>query len=351
MDHNIILLFGGDSDERLVSVASAQAMAQAIGCGKLWFWHKDGPIFDIDYNDLIAHEEPFTSEFIPKTNRQIFANISQAISSKLSDNHVFLLGVHGGSGENGELQQTLEEAKRPFSGSNAKASRIAFNKVATKECLLGYQIKMAPHVVLETTSQQRLQKTITEFCQSHGDCIIKPVCGGSSLGCFFVRGLLEINAIAAQLAELKPQPFLLERVINGREITVGVFEDDNGPRGLPCTEIVVDSNREFDYQGKYLGMGTKEITPARISENLAREAQRLAVTAHAALALDGYSRADLILADDGFYFLETNTLPGLTKTSLVPQQLAADGISMREFLEGQIKIALDKVVTAERSNQ
>ncbi len=123
MDQNIILLFGGDSDERLVSVASAQAMAQAIGCGKLWFWHKDGSIFDVDYNDLIAHEDPFTNEFIPKNNRQIFTSINKAVSSKLSDNHVFLLGVHGGSGENGELQEILEEGRRPFTGSNAKARR------------------------------------------------------------------------------------------------------------------------------------------------------------------------------------------------------------------------------------
>ncbi len=138
----------------------------------------------------------------------------------------------------------------------------------------------------------------------------------------------------------------MEKVIKGREITVGVIEDDNGPMGLPCTEILVDNDREFDYQGKYLGMGTKELTPADITESLTRDAQRLAVIAHAALSLDGYSRADLILADDGYYFLETNTLPGLTKTSLVPQQLAVAGINMREFLERQIKIAVDKVVSS-----
>src|SRR5579871_612506 len=282
MKQNIILLFGGESDERLVSVASATAMAQAIGCGKLWFWHKDGPIFDITYDDLSSHNDPFTSEFIPGTNSELFPNILSAISSKMSDGQVFLLAVHGGSGENGDLQAMLEEAKRPFTGSNAKASRIAFNKVATKECLLRYQVKMAPHVVIETKDPNNIKSILSDFFIEHGECIIKPVCGGSSLGCFFIRSLAEINEILPQVANCSFASFLVEKVIKGREITVGVTEDDNGPMGLPCTEIVVDADREFDYHGKYLGVGTKEITPAQISESLAREAQRIAVIAHAA---------------------------------------------------------------------
>lgn len=338
MDRNIILLFGGNSNERLVSVASAQSMAQAIGSAKLWFWHNDGPIFDIDYDTLIAHKDPFINEFKP-TNSPIFNNITDAISSRSCDNHTFLLALHGGSGENGDLQEILEKWKRPYTGSNARASKIAFNKVATKECLLGYHIKMAPHVVIETKDRAGIAKKLLDFFESHGETIVKPVCGGSSLGCFFIRSKEQIDNIVNELMKFSKEPFLAEKVIHGREITTGVIEDHNGLTGLPCTEIVLETNCDFDYQGKYLGHGSKEITPANLTESLTRDAQRMAMAAHAALSLDGYSRADMILTEDGFYFLETNTLPGLTKQSLVPQQLAAAGITMRAFLTTQVELA------------
>lgn len=341
MDRNIILLFGGESDERLVSVSSAQSMAQAIGSAKLWFWHKNGEIFDVEYDKLINHKDPFTNEFIPKT-KPIFNNITNAISSKASDQHIFLLALHGGAGENGEVQELFERFNRPYTGSNANASRLAFNKIATKECLLGYFIKLAPHAIIETDDYDNVIDILEGFYRSHGPLIIKPVCGGSSIGCFFIRTESEIKTSAAQLHKQFPHKFLAEKLIVGREITVGVIEQESGPIGLPCTEIILDKNRDFDYQGKYLGLGSKEITPADLPENLSREAQRIAVAAHGALSLDGYSRADLILATDGFYFLETNTLPGLSKQSLLPQQLAAAGITMREFLNQQIKLAANR---------
>jgi D-alanine-D-alanine ligase len=341
MNRNIILLFGGDSDERLVSIASAQAMAQALGSATLWFWHKDGPIFDVSYHQLIDHKNPFINEFNPNKNL-IFKNINNAIISKSGDEYIFVLGLHGGSGENGYVQGLLEQAKIPFTGSCAKASCIAFDKVATKECLKGYQIKMAPHVLLSTSNYETSYEELGNFFDLQGPMIIKPVCGGSSLRCFFIFSRENIGSVLDKIMQFSPQAFFAEKLIHGREITVGVIEDNNGPMGLPCTEIMLEKNRQFDYQGKYLGLGTKEITPANLKDNLAREAQRMAVASHAALSLDGYSRTDMILAKDGFYFLETNTLPGLTMQSLVPQQLAAAGITMREFLNAQIELALNR---------
>src|ERR1700688_3872531 len=122
MEQDIILLFGGESNERLVSVASAQYMAQALGAAKLWFWQKDGRIFDINYQDLIEHKNPFIERFTPNNN-PIFDNIETAIASPICSNHVFVLALHGGAGEDGRLQTLLEKNHRPFTGSNAKTSK------------------------------------------------------------------------------------------------------------------------------------------------------------------------------------------------------------------------------------
>jgi D-alanine-D-alanine ligase len=338
MVRNTILLFGGDSNERLVSVASAMAMAQALGSSKLWFWHNNGPIYEVDYDQLLAHQDPFTKDFLPH-HGPLFGTVEEAISAKACEGYTFVLGVHGGKGENGYLQTLLEKCQRPFTGSNAKASITAFNKIATKECLLNYQIKMAPHLVLETTDDLRIAPLLKDFLKDHKELIIKPICGGSSLGCLVIKRLDHIDAAIAEMMKFFPEPFLAEKFIQGREFSVGAIEDDNGLIALPCTEIVLEKGRDFDYQGKYLGLGAKEITPAKLKDSTARDAQRMAIAAHAALSLDGYSRTDMILAKDGFYFLETNTLPGLTKQSIVPQQLAAAGITMRAFLETQIKLA------------
>jgi D-alanine-D-alanine ligase len=134
-------------------------------------------------------------------------------------------------------------------------------------------------------------------------------------------------------------PYIIEQFIKGRELTVGVIDDGNGPQALPVVEIEVDPGREFDYQGKYLGHGTREICPAQISDEMSRAAQQGAVASHIALGCEGYSRTDIMAAGDGMYFLELNTLPGLTTSSLVPQELHAAGMDFRQFLEMQLDLA------------
>jgi D-alanine-D-alanine ligase len=339
MDRNIILLFGGDSDERLVSVASAQTMAQTIRPQKLWFWHHEGPVFEVSYDELIGHKNPFTNTFLPN-NLPSYNNIIDAISSRASEQHVFLLGVHGGFGENGDLQELCERFHRPYTGSSSHASRLAFNKVATKECLRGTSINVAPHLILD--NPQTADQLLSDFLEKHKEVIIKPVCGGSSIGCFYAHSRTDLVSAIEHLKRLSPISFLAEKVIVGREITVGVFDTKDGPLGLPCTEIVLEKERDFDYEGKYLGRGSKEITPAHLPISLAAKAQQIAVTAHSALHLFGYSRADMILSGDEFYFLETNTLPGMSKQSLIPQQLVAAGISIKDFLLTQIAFAHER---------
>lgn len=342
MAENIILLFGGDSAERLVSVASAQTMAQTIDPAKLWFWHVDGRVFETTYNELIDHPEPFTNEFKPR-GTPLFHSIAQAIASPSCDDHIFLLAVHGGSGENGVVQELFENHGRPFSGSSAHASRICFDKVLTKEALAPSGIcKMAPHVVVVNSgNHDEVASSVLQFFVQHGDIIMKPICGGSSIGNNFIRSAAHVERVVREMSQ--GEPYIVEKVIRGREITIGVVEMNEKTRGLPPTEILLADNRDFDYEGKYLGQGSREITPAQLPASVLDEAQRLAVLVHKYLGLVGYSRADMILADDGFYFLEINTLPGMSKNSLIPQQLAVAGIPMKDFLGELIKAAVRKI--------
>lgn len=332
-----ILLFGGESDERLVSVASAQAMAEHLGDARLWFWHELGQIFQVEKSELLNHKDPFNQAFKPK-NAPIFAHIKDAINSDLAKDKVFLLALHGGTGENGYVQVLFEEAGRAYTGSDAKSSHIAFDKVLTKETLRDQPMLLAPQLVLKTNDNHDLEHKLHGFFAEHKAFILKPICGGSSLGCIFVHDEGDIKKASATVLE-SGRDFLAEKLILGRELTVGVIDSQKGLLALPATEIVVDKNRKFDYQGKYLGAGTKEITPANIDQSTLLEAQRISLLAHKVLNLSGYSRSDLIMSQDGIYFLEVNTLPGLTKSSLVPQQLAHAGISMADFLDRQIELA------------
>src|SRR6266536_4620723 len=155
--------------------------------------------------------------------------------------------------------------------------------------------------------------------------VAKPLAGGSSRGLFFInKGEEFTNEVDV--------PYIVEEFLSGRELTVGVIERDGKPFALPVLEVEVDPGRSFDYVGKYLGSGTREICPAKISDRMRDAAQKVAVTAHTTLGCEGYSRTDVVATENETYFLELNTLPGLTTSSLVPKELQAAGISFRDFL-------------------
>ncbi|MFZ2494036.1 MAG: D-alanine--D-alanine ligase, partial [Thermoanaerobaculia bacterium] len=168
---------------------------------------------------------------------------------------------------------------------------------------------------------------------------LKPIAAGSSRGLFFVGSEAELDAPVRQIAALGI-PYIVEQYVRGRELTVGVADLGDGPVALPVIEIEVDPGFAFDYEGKYLGKGTREICPAKIPDEMRRAAQATALAAHTALGCTGYSRTDMMAAEDGtMFFLELNTLPGLTTSSLVPQELAEAGVSFRDFLGKQIELA------------
>jgi len=321
-----IILFGGPSDERHVSVASAQNIARALPEALLWFWAPNGPVHDVAASDLLAHDDPFERDYVP-TRPAIWPDIEQALDTLPVEDPLFILGLHGTAGEDGTLQRMLEARSIPFTGSGSVASANAFDKERAKAIVRG-RVHVAESRVARDSRE--LEQHAREMLERFERIVAKPVAGGSSRGLFFLRRDDAIPAISV--------PYIVEQFIAGRELTVGVIDMGEGAFALPVIEIEIDPGFEFNYAGKYHGTGTREICPANIPEALRDEAQRVAVIAHEQLGCVGYSRTDAIAAEDGVYFLELNTLPGLTKSSLVPQQLRVAGIDMRAFLDRQMEI-------------
>jgi len=327
----LIVLFGGQSDERHVSVASAQNIASHLDAPLCWFWAPNGAVHDVAPDELLRHANPFLDDYVP-SRPAIWPDIEQALDTLPVEDPIFVLALHGGAGEDGTLQRMLERRGIPFTGSGSEASAVAFDKERAKERLRG-------HVAM-AESRVANDESIRDMFTRHEKLVLKPVAGGSSRGLYFVTRHDEIPELEVS--------YMVEQFLSGRELTVGVVEGV----ALPVLEVEIDPGRDFDYDGKYLGKGSHEICPARIPDSMRDAVQRAGVIAHERLGCDGYSRTDVVAADDGtVYFLETNTLPGMTKASLVPQELAAAGISMRDFLDRQVTLALQRSSRAPRSSR
>jgi D-alanine-D-alanine ligase len=329
----VIVLFGGRSDERHVSVASAQHVVRHLDAPLCWFEAPNGAVHDVAIDELLRHANPFLDDYVP-ARPAIWPDLEMALDTLPVDDPVFVLALHGGEGEDGTLQRMMEQRGIAFTGSGSAASAAAFDKERAKELLRG-KVPLAESMVV---TPDKLATAVKEMLERHDKLVLKPVAGGSSRGLFFLTRNDPVPEVSV--------PYLVEQFIAGRELTIGVFEDV----ALPVIEIEVNPGFEFDYAGKYLGKGTREICPAAIPDALRDEAQRIALAAHEGLGCEGYSRTDVIAGDDGVvYFIELNSLPGLTTSSLVPQQLRAAGISMREFLEREITSAVARRSPARRS--
>ena len=342
-----LLLFGGPSDERHVSVATAQNVARTLGNALLWFWAPDGAIHDVGLDELLAHQRPFEVDFIP-SRPAIWPDLEMALDTLPVEDPVFFLALHGTGGEDGTVQRMLEQRDIPFTGSGSESSALAFDKERGKQAVEG-RLKVAESRVAR--SAMEIGPAVRDMLSRHERVVLKPLAGGSSRGLFF----LDRNGDADDVVETALAlgvPYIVEQFIAGRELTVGVADFGDGPRALPVIEVEIDPGFAFDYSGKYLGTGTREICPANIPDDLARAAQKAAVAAHEALGCRGYSRTDLMATADGeVYFLELNTLPGLTAASLVPKELATEGIEMREFLESQISLASSSQASSSRAQR
>jgi D-alanine-D-alanine ligase len=320
----VTILFGGTNTERLVSVASAQAMHAALPEADLWFWDVRDTVHEVQPQALRGHARPFEDAFKPG-NRGI--GLEPALDQAMAEERLLVLGLHGGRAENGELQAMCEMRGIPFTGSGSASSHLAFDKVAAKRFAAIAGVTAPAGLMLED-----IDAALAEY----GRLIAKPVRDGSSYGLIFVNAKQDLVAVRNAA---KTEDYLIEPFISGVEATCGVLEQSDGSvTSLPPIEIIPAAG-EFDYTAKYLAKSTQEICPGRFAPDLTAQIMDQALRAHRALSCQGYSRSDFIVSAQGLIYLETNTLPGLTKASLYPKALKAQGIEFADFLRDQIALA------------
>jgi len=321
----ITILFGGTNKERLVSVATGQALHLALPDADLWFWDVDDTVHETRSEVLLKHSRPFEEPFRPGTPS--VGRIEQALDKARDENRLLVLGLHGGTAENGELQAMCEMRGIPFTGSGSASSHLAFDKVAAKRFAALAGVKAPAGIMLED-----LERALGEY----GKLIAKPARDGSSYGLIFVNAKQDIVAVRRAA---KTEEYVIEPLIAGSEATCGVLERLDGSLiALPPVEII-PAEGEFDYRAKYLAKATQEICPGRFTPEISAQLMDQSLRAHRALSCGGYSRSDFIVSKQGLIYLETNTLPGLTKASLYPKALKAQGIEFADFLQDQIALA------------
>ena len=322
------ILFGGTNTERLVSVATAQALQAALPEAGLWFWDIDDTVHEVRPEKLQSHARPFEQPFKPGDHG--IGGIEQALDQAKAEQRLLVLGLHGGMAENGELQAMCEMREIPFTGSGSASSHLAFDKVAAKRFAAIAGVKAPAGIGLED-----LETALAKY----GRLIAKPARDGSSYGLIFVNSTQDLVAVRDAA---RTEDYLIEPFISGVEATCGVLEQVDGSLvPLPTVEII-PAEGEFDYRAKYLAKTTQEICPGRFAPEINAQIMDQSVKAHQAMSCSGYSRSDFIVAETGPIYLETNTLPGLTRASLYPKALKAQGIAFVDFLQGQIALAMKR---------
>ncbi len=336
MGERIVVLFGGNSDERRVSGASAQHSCDRLPEAEPVFESVAGAMFRCPREHLAAFQNAFVTEYTPP-GAPAWPSLAAALDDTSLRDALFFLAYHGQGGEDGRAQRLFEARQLAFTGSGSRASADAFDKDIAKQKARVVGIRTAEAIALPR-DPPGIRAALADLLQRHGRAVAKPVRGGSSVGLYQVQNAVDADR-AAQAIGASGLDYLAEQFITGRELTVGVVQGAQGLRALPPSEVRLAPGRAFDYEGKYLAQGTTEITPADVPPEVTRSTQQLAQAAHRALGCEGYSRTDVILGPEGPVFLEINTLPGLTRASFLPQQLAAEGTSVVDFLRGQLDLA------------
>lgn len=239
------------------------------------------------------------------------------------------IAMHGEYGEDGTVQALLESLGVPFTGSDAKASRMGMDKIAAARAFKKVGLNIPPELNLEQ---------IKKF-----PVVIKPADRGSSVGVSIVKNYAELQRAINEAKKYSPN-IVAQQFISGREFTCGVLEMYGKPTSLPPTEIVVKRGVFFDFDAKYTPNATEEITPPKnLSSAKMKALQHTALKAHLAIGASGVTRTDMMMDKTGkIYVLEINTIPGMTETSLVPQEAHAYGLSPRELLDHIVASAIIK---------
>lgn len=245
---------------------------------------------------------------------------------------VIFNALHGAYGEDGTVQRLLEAHHIPYSGSDALGSALGIHKHLAKQALCTVSgIYQAPHVVLERQAcgEEALRAVLETL---HAPLVVKPTDGGSSFGIALVSSFDELLYGVLGAFEYADR-VLVEEYVGGREVTVGVVEGFRHETlyALPPVLITPTKHALFSYDEKYAGHA-REVCPAPLPREVTAALLTAARTVHTTLGLRDYSRSDFIVGPNGIYFIEVNTLPGLTEHSLVPKALSAVGASLPQFL-------------------
>ncbi|MDO5114804.1 MAG: D-alanine--D-alanine ligase [Synergistaceae bacterium] len=304
----VIVLYGGVSPEREVSLSSGAAVAAALndfGC--------EAELYDIRS----------ISEFVKKWDT-------------LAADGVFI-ALHGGWGENGKLQAVLEAFGIPYTGSGPEACMFSMDKSAAKLAFSAVGIP-APRGYI-ATREDRGRGAAAEYIEKYGRIIVKPNGGGSTVGVTCLSTLAGYDA-ALELAWQSEKKALVEEFIEGEEVTVPVWEQKAGETvALPAIHIKPKSGF-YDYKNKYTQGRTEYICPSDLTPEINAKLAEYARAAHIALGCRAYSRIDFRVTPNGEIFaLEANTAPGMTATSLVPKSAKAYGLSFGEFLNEIISLS------------
>lgn len=262
----------------------------------------------------------------------------------LAHTDVALLALHGQYGEDGGVQRLLERHGVPFTGSGSYASAIAMNKAIAKDQVRHHGVLVPKHMIVGNSARDNtigMAHSIKAlFGPKH---VIKPLASGSSIGVQLAHNVEELSLALGQLLAVHDS-VLVEEYIEGREATCGVIEGFRGEDiyALPVVEIIPPSDAGFfAAHVKYTG-ATQEICPARFSAEDKRTIEDLSKTVHRELGLLHYSRSDFIVSNQGIYFLEVNTLPGMTSESLFPKSLAAIGAKYEDFIAHLLTAAQER---------
>ena len=250
-----------------------------------------------------------------------------------------LIGLHGDYGEDGEVQKLLERFGVPYAGSDSFGSYLAMHKLMSK--VRAREAGLLTPEFRHVEQDADTEAVVYEITRTlHQPVVVKPIGWGSSIGVSVVGGYAPVLAAITELFALGAPSILVEEYIHGREATLGVVEGlrDENLYALPAIEIIPPEGSFFSYDAKYSGT-TREVCPGNFSRMITEDLQRSARVMHRTLALRHYSRSDFIVAPKGIYYLETNTLPGLTNESLLPRSLAAVGIPFPDFLSHLVNLA------------
>ncbi len=277
---------------------------------------------------------------ITKTGKWMVHGVEKTPHDALLATDVVFIALHGTYGEDGVVQKICEQFRLPFTGSNSFPSSVAFNKDTTKRLLRDHPVKMPRHVVFKSGTvsiPERVQVVARTFGP---DYVVKPTRSGSSVGTLLAHGKEElVEAVTAALADY--DECMVEERIIGKEATCGVLNHfrDQELYMLPPVEIVPPaSSNFFSHEVKYSGE-TAEICPGRFSFNEQETIMAAAALVHTALNLTQYSRSDFMLRDGEVYFLEVNTLPGLTNESLFPKAAKAVGLEFPDLVSHLVETA------------